>query len=199
MQLTNEQLEILFRAKILSLDGNGQVLDAWAEPEADALAEHGWLERRQEPNGDLSWWWTQAAEHALDINQLIQVHRGTAELMPPLAMRVVGVLRELVYRFSKVNGAVHQHLADLEQRGEGVSDGDFVGVAGPQLQSGVREAANNIEFDSDLIFERCHGPQHRITGRRGSRSRSTPPNDRRVAQHLWGARAQNPGFRGSDE
>jgi hypothetical protein len=35
---------------------------------APTLAEGGWLERRVEDNGDTSWWWTPAAETALNLS-----------------------------------------------------------------------------------------------------------------------------------
>jgi hypothetical protein len=36
------------------------------------LAERGWLERRFEPDGEMSWWWTPQAEAALDLSKLFQ-------------------------------------------------------------------------------------------------------------------------------
>ena len=41
-------------------------------PAAHELAEQGWLERRFEPDGAMSWWWTPAAEGALDVNALLE-------------------------------------------------------------------------------------------------------------------------------
>ena len=57
-------------------DGNGQVVTDEAIPDAHELAEQGWLERRTEDNGDMSWWWTPAAEHALDVSGLLQSATG---------------------------------------------------------------------------------------------------------------------------
>ena len=76
MDFTAEQQEILFRAWLFARDGNGQVLEPWAYPDAHRLAEQGWLERRSEDNGDMSWWWTPAAETALDVNGLLQSAEG---------------------------------------------------------------------------------------------------------------------------
>ena len=42
----------------------------WAYPDAHELAEAGWLERRSEPDGPSSWWWTPQAEAALDMTGL---------------------------------------------------------------------------------------------------------------------------------
>jgi len=56
--------------------GCGQVLMPWAYPEACELAEAGWLERRTEPDGPSSWWWTPQAEAALDMNALTQSVEG---------------------------------------------------------------------------------------------------------------------------
>jgi len=72
MNFTGEQQEILYRAWVLAHDGKGQVLEPWAYPDAHSLAEQGWLERRIEPNGDVSWWWTGAADGALNLGALMQ-------------------------------------------------------------------------------------------------------------------------------
>jgi hypothetical protein len=66
MQFDDEQLELLYRARVLGTN-RGQVLEPWAYPEAHRLTEAGWLERRFEPNGDVSWWLTEKADHALDL------------------------------------------------------------------------------------------------------------------------------------
>jgi hypothetical protein len=68
--MTDEQLTILYRAWVLSHNRAGQVLEPWAYPDAHDLAEQGWLERRFEPDGELSWWWTREAETALDLSAL---------------------------------------------------------------------------------------------------------------------------------
>ena len=76
MNFTDEQHEILYRAAVLARKGAGQVLEPWAIVEADELAEAGWLERRFEANGDMSWWWTDAAERTLDVNRLMSLAQG---------------------------------------------------------------------------------------------------------------------------
>jgi hypothetical protein len=77
MELTEQHLEVVFCAWVASRDGNGVVVAAEAHPAADALAEQGWLERRSEPNGDVSWWWTPAAEGALDMSALMSGYAGS--------------------------------------------------------------------------------------------------------------------------
>jgi hypothetical protein len=77
MEFTDTQQEILANAHLLAHDGGkGQVLEDWAFPDAHELAEHGWLSRRFEANGDMSWHWTDAAEHALDVNALLSSAQG---------------------------------------------------------------------------------------------------------------------------
>jgi hypothetical protein len=66
----------LIAAWATSRDGNGIVITDGAYPDAHELAEHGWLERRFEPDGEMSWWWTPAAETALDLNGLLQAAEG---------------------------------------------------------------------------------------------------------------------------
>ena len=71
MDFTTEQQEILFRAWLLARDGQGQVLEDWAEPDAEELCEAGWLERRTvDATGDTCWFWTSQAEAALGMNAL---------------------------------------------------------------------------------------------------------------------------------
>jgi hypothetical protein len=71
MEFTDTQAEILVNAWLLSRDGKGQVLEGWAEPDAERLGEAGWLERRTvDANGDTAWFWTREAETALDVNAL---------------------------------------------------------------------------------------------------------------------------------
>ena len=78
MDFTEPQQEILTNAWLLSRGGNGQVngqvITAEAYPHAHELAEAGWLERRFEPDGETSWWWTPQAETALDMNALLTGH-----------------------------------------------------------------------------------------------------------------------------
>ncbi len=71
MELSDNQKEILFNAYALAAAGRGQVVADDCVPECHALAEAGWLERRVEPDGELSWWWTRSAEMALDVNALV--------------------------------------------------------------------------------------------------------------------------------
>jgi hypothetical protein len=76
MELTETQQEILFNAWVLAREGKGQVLEPWAHPDAHDLAEHGWLERRFQPDGELAWFWTAEAEHAVDVNALMESAKG---------------------------------------------------------------------------------------------------------------------------
>ena len=71
MTFDTEQLEILYRARILGVD-RGQVLVDWATGAADELVEHGWLERRALENGDTGYWWTTTAETAIELHALTQ-------------------------------------------------------------------------------------------------------------------------------
>ena len=65
------QSRSLVNAWLLAREGKGQVLEDWAEPEAQQLAEAGWLERRTvDGNGDTAWFWTREAETTLDMNAL---------------------------------------------------------------------------------------------------------------------------------
>jgi hypothetical protein len=71
MEFGEEQREILYRAWLLNrAAGAGQVLEDGVIPDAHRLWEKGWLERRFEDNGDLSWWWTEAAEIAFNLASL---------------------------------------------------------------------------------------------------------------------------------
>ena len=70
MEFTETQAEILVNAWALSSRGSGQVLEPWAYPDAVELADAGWLERRSEDDGPSTWWWTPAAEAALDMKAL---------------------------------------------------------------------------------------------------------------------------------
>jgi hypothetical protein len=70
MELSGEQREILYRAWLFNrAAGAGQVLEDWAIPAAHKLAEAGWLERRIQ-DGELTWWWTEAAETAFNLAAL---------------------------------------------------------------------------------------------------------------------------------
>jgi hypothetical protein len=71
MEFTESQAEILVNAWALSSKGCGQVLEDSAVPDAEQLADAGWLERRTvDANGDTAWFWTRQAEMALDVNAL---------------------------------------------------------------------------------------------------------------------------------
>ena len=71
MTFTDTQADILTRAWLLAHEGQGQVLEDWAEPDAQQLADAGWLERRTvDATGDTCWFWTRQAETALDVNAL---------------------------------------------------------------------------------------------------------------------------------
>jgi hypothetical protein len=76
MDFTDTQQEILVNAWALAREGKGQVLEDWAEPDAQQLSDAGWLEQRTEPDGPSSWWWTPEAEAALDLNALNQSVEG---------------------------------------------------------------------------------------------------------------------------
>lgn len=70
MELTPSRCQLLINAWALAAEGKGMVLRDECYPDADQLAEAGWLERRFEPDGELSWWWTPAAETALNVSNL---------------------------------------------------------------------------------------------------------------------------------
>jgi hypothetical protein len=72
VELTPERLEVASDAYFAGLDGKGIVVHDWAVPAAHDLAEGGWLERRFEPDGVMSWWWTPAAETALGLSAIVQ-------------------------------------------------------------------------------------------------------------------------------
>jgi hypothetical protein len=71
MDFTDTQQDILARAWLLGRDGQGQVLEGWAVPDAELLCDAGWLERRTVDNtDDVAFFWTRQAEGALDMNAL---------------------------------------------------------------------------------------------------------------------------------
>ena len=77
MDFTETEQEILVNAWLLARDGKGQVLEDWAEPEAQELANAGWLERRTVADtDDVAFFWTREAEMALDIHALNQSAEG---------------------------------------------------------------------------------------------------------------------------
>jgi hypothetical protein len=76
MELTQEHLQVAFNAWAAAQDGGGVVLeDPGLYPVAHALSEAGWL-RRGFAGDELAWFWTDAAEHALDVNGLLQAAAG---------------------------------------------------------------------------------------------------------------------------
>ena len=75
MNFTDTQREILVNAYLLARRGYGQVVADDAIPDAHDLAEAGWLERYFR-DGQLCWRWSPRAEHALDVNQLLESAAG---------------------------------------------------------------------------------------------------------------------------
>ena len=71
MEFTETQLEALFTAKALAPKGFVPVEDA--VPELEQLVEATWLRTEQQDNGDLSFYWTQQAETALDLSNLTTI------------------------------------------------------------------------------------------------------------------------------
>lgn len=76
MNLTDTQYELLFVAQQLSYEDRGMVVEDDAFLDAHRLAEGGWLERRFESNGDMSWWWTREGETALALGNLTAPPEG---------------------------------------------------------------------------------------------------------------------------
>src|SRR5262249_35281708 len=72
MDFTDTQSDLLANAYLLAREGKGQVIEDWAYPDAYQLAELDWLERRVEPDGEMSLRWTRTAEMALEVNQLVE-------------------------------------------------------------------------------------------------------------------------------
>ena len=71
MDFTDIEQEILVNCWLLSREGKGQVVEDWAEPDAQQLADAGWLERRTvDATGEVCWFWTQEAEAALNMKGL---------------------------------------------------------------------------------------------------------------------------------
>jgi hypothetical protein len=76
MDLTDTQLDALFTAKALAPKGFVPVEEV--VPELEQLVEATWLRTEEQDNGDLSFYWTQQAETALDLSNLTTV--GDADL-----------------------------------------------------------------------------------------------------------------------
>ncbi len=70
MEFDTEQLEILYRAKLLGAE-RGQVLEDWAYPSAHRLAEAGWLQRRF-VGDELAWFLAPTAELAFELHGLTE-------------------------------------------------------------------------------------------------------------------------------
>jgi len=74
MEFRQDHLHVAFAACAAAQAGGGVVLD---DPglyvAAHDLAEQGWLERRFVTHGELSWWWTPAAETAVGLSALTDV------------------------------------------------------------------------------------------------------------------------------
>lgn len=68
--LTPRALDLAFSAWALSQQGQGMVIEDVAYPEAHLLAEKGWLARRIEPDGEMSWHWTHEGDKALALGAL---------------------------------------------------------------------------------------------------------------------------------
>jgi hypothetical protein len=84
MEFTETEQEILVNAWVLAREGKGQVLEDWAEPDAQELADAGWLEPRTvDATGHRAWFWTRQAETALDMNALRRDDPRGPELMCP--------------------------------------------------------------------------------------------------------------------
>jgi hypothetical protein len=70
MELTQDKARVLCGAWAAHQSGGGVALDDPGDfVAAHELAEVGWLERRF-VGDDLAWFWTQAAETALDLHSL---------------------------------------------------------------------------------------------------------------------------------
>lgn len=76
MDMTDTQLDLLSTAHLLAREGQGMVIKDTAYPDAHRLAEQGWLERRFEADGEMSWWWTPRAELTLDLTNLTAAHQN---------------------------------------------------------------------------------------------------------------------------
>ena len=57
------------------IDGHRRRSEHLAVDVVAQLCEQGWLERRFH-DGQMAYWWTRAAEMALDLNQLVESGQG---------------------------------------------------------------------------------------------------------------------------
>ena len=76
MELNDTRLELLCNAWLLAPMGIGMVVTDDAFVDAHYLAEHGWLKRRVEADGQVSWWWSERADAAFDLTQLAAAHQN---------------------------------------------------------------------------------------------------------------------------
>jgi hypothetical protein len=76
VEFTETQMDLLTAAWATARDGNGLVITNDAYPDAHRLAEAGWLERRFTQDGEVAWFWTEAAEKAFDYGELMQSVEG---------------------------------------------------------------------------------------------------------------------------
>ncbi|MGN6169320.1 MAG: hypothetical protein ACTHQQ_14305 [Solirubrobacteraceae bacterium] len=82
LEFAETQLELLHACWALGAGrwalgarGGGVVIADDIYPEAHAPAEAGWLERRIEDDGEMSWWWTRRGETALGLCGLVESMR----------------------------------------------------------------------------------------------------------------------------
>jgi hypothetical protein len=83
MDFSDTQAEILGNAYWLAREGKGQVVQPECLPDAHELYEAGWLDRKIEENGDISWWWSLQAEGALRLRALMDSRRRTRCIWRP--------------------------------------------------------------------------------------------------------------------
>jgi hypothetical protein len=76
MGFTEDQLLVASDAWAAARKGGGLVLKHEFYPAAHDLAEAGWLSRRFEPDGEMSWWWKPEAELTLDVSALMRSTDG---------------------------------------------------------------------------------------------------------------------------
>jgi hypothetical protein len=70
MDLTDEDMALLYTAWVLARDNKGMAIADDHVPMAHRLAEAGWLERVVTED-DLTWWWSKQAEVALRTGALV--------------------------------------------------------------------------------------------------------------------------------
>ncbi len=78
----DSEQDILVKAWLLAREGKGQVLEAWADPTRNELADAGWLERRTvDATGDTCWFWTHAGRGGARHERATPRRTGGHELM----------------------------------------------------------------------------------------------------------------------